>query len=44
MSPDIKKITNGKDRAATRDKLKSEKFDDIPKNKRVKECDPWSFD
>ncbi len=41
---ETKKFTKGKDRSAARDKIKTEKFDDIPSNKRVKESDPWSWD
>lgn len=40
----VKRLSNGKDRAAQRDAIKTEKFDDIPSNKRVKEQDPWAFD
>jgi hypothetical protein len=40
----VKELTNGIDRAAQRDLIKSEKFDDIPEGKRVKEIDRWAYD
>lgn len=41
---DVKNLTNGMDRAAQRDLIKAEKFDDIPEGKRVKEVDTWAYD
>jgi hypothetical protein len=40
----VKKLSSGRDRAATRDAIISEHFDDIPPQKRVKEEDPWAWD
>lgn len=40
----IKKLTNGKDRAAKRDMINTGDFDKIPNNKRIKTEDPWSYD
>jgi hypothetical protein len=40
----VKKFSNGKDRSATRDAIKSENFDKIPQNARTKEEDPWCWD
>lgn len=41
---DVKHFTNRKDRQATREKLHHKDYDDIPKDKRVKEEDPWAWD
>jgi len=40
----VKELTNGIDRAAQRDLIKTEKFDDIPEGKRVKVENPWGWD
>lgn len=39
----VKKNSNDMDRAAQRDLIKTEKFDDIPKNKRIKTDDAWNY-
>lgn len=41
---ETKKFTKGKDRTAARDAIKTEKFDNIPSKKRVKEDNPWNYD
>jgi hypothetical protein len=40
----VKELTNGIDRAAQRDLIKTEKFEDIPEGKRVKVENPWGWD
>lgn len=40
----VKFFTKKMDRAATRDAIKSEDFDKIPQNKRIKEDDIWNWD
>ena len=46
--PSAKKNTkasdNSKNRAATRDALKTEEFDKIPQNSKVRQGDPWAWD
>jgi len=46
--PIVKKLTkesdNSKNRSATRDALKTEEFDKIPQNKKVRQGDPWAWD
>jgi hypothetical protein len=44
MRKNVKKFSNDKDRAATRDAIKKEDFDKIPSNKRTKEEDRWCWD
>jgi uncharacterized protein with WD repeat len=44
IKKNLKKYSNCKDRAATRDNLRKEEFDKIPSKKRVKEDDRWSWD
>jgi hypothetical protein len=40
---DVKHLTNGKDRAAKRDLINKEEFDNIPSKKRIKEEDLWDY-
>jgi hypothetical protein len=40
----VKMYTGGKDRAKVRDSIKTEKYDDLPTNKRAKEEDHWGWD
>jgi hypothetical protein len=40
----VKELTNGVDRAAQRDLIKTENFDDIPEGQRVKVENPWRWD
>lgn len=40
----VKTLTDGVDRAYVRDAIKTEKYDDLPLNKRAKEVDPWVYD
>lgn len=40
----VKWYSKRKNRAATREKLHHEKYDDIPSNKPVKTEDPWGWD
>lgn len=40
----VKWFSKRKNRAATRDALHHEKYDDIPSNKPVKTEDPWGWD
>lgn len=48
IQPNVKKLTkasdNSKNRAATRDALKTEEFDKIPQNSKVRQGDPWAWD
>lgn len=41
---DVKHFSHRKDRASVRDALKHGEFDKIPKNKPMKEEDPWAWD
>lgn len=40
----VKSLTDGVDRAYVRDAIKTERYDDLPLNKRAKEVDPWGYD
>lgn len=40
----VKEVTKGKDRAAVREAIAHEQYDEIPNNRRVKEEDPWGWD
>lgn len=42
--PIVKEVSNSKDRAATRQALHREQYEDIPNDRRVKEEDPWAWD
>lgn len=44
IKKNVKKFSNKKNRAATRDAIKSENFDIIPQNKPTKTDDIWSWD
>lgn len=40
----VKKFTHRKDRQAPREALSQERYDDIPRDRPVKEEDPWCWD
>ena len=44
IKKNVKKFDNDKNRAATRDVIKTEDFDKIPQNGKVKPEDIWSWD
>lgn len=42
--PVVKKVTKGKDRAAVREAIAHERYEDIPRFERMKKEDPWAWD
>lgn len=44
IKKNVKKFDNDKNRAATRDAIKSDRFDKIPQNSKVKCDDAWNWD